>query len=178
MSSGWAMAANIAADFASVASLAFVGWQLRSLARQTKASTDAVQATAHLQTFTSAVGIDQFFVDHPDLRRHFYGHLDGAEEQKELQRIDATAEMLLDQFMMAATQIEHMSPELKQGWKRYVTHVVDRSPALQDFLDRNDDWYDLREHLAPARTAAPARGRRWRERSIRRVRGAHEARAA
>jgi hypothetical protein len=133
------------ATTASVISLLVVAWQLRSLAKQTKASTQTVRAAVHLTTFTSAVGIDTFFVDHPDLRESFYGRIDGPGEQATLQRIDATAEMLLDQFMMAATQIDHMSDDLREGWHRYTQHVWQNSPALQGFFRRHRDWYDLIE---------------------------------
>jgi hypothetical protein len=63
--------------------------------------------------------------------------------------------------MLAATRIEHMSPELRIGWRQYVRHVMDRSPALRDFYERNKEWYDLIDDIEnpPESATIPRQGR-------------------
>jgi hypothetical protein len=136
----WIAAATAAAGLASIIAVA---WQLHYLARQTRASTEAIRATGYLHTFLSAVEIDKYFAANPDLRELFYGRIAREGDQAQQQRIDATAEMLLDQFMLAALQIPQMSREVRVGWYRYMQYVARRSPPLIDFYMRVKNWYDL-----------------------------------
>ena len=111
----WVLVAEVATGFTSVASLLFVAWQLKALTRQTRSSTNALQAAASMHTFTSAIEIDRFFADRPELRRLFYGDLSGGTDELRQQSVDAVSKLLLDQFMLAAIQMDHMSPDLRIG---------------------------------------------------------------
>jgi hypothetical protein len=51
--------------------------------------------------------------------------------------------MLLDQFMVTYTQFAHMSRELQEGWRQYITHVITSSEPLFSFYERNKRWYAL-----------------------------------
>lgn len=140
--------ATIAAGLASVGSLLAVAWQLKSLARQTseaakqaKSSAQAIQASVYLTTQEKAMEIDRLFIDNPDLRARFYGPVPGRGDQSELQRTDATAEMLIDAYDLVIAHREFLPPTLTEGWSAYMDHMMTRSVALRDFWNRNRGWY-------------------------------------
>jgi len=89
--------------------------------------------------------IDQFFIEHPDLRPYLY---DGApipadypKGSPEYHRIMATVEMMLDFMECAYTQFELMPIHQRIGWIDYFVEVSETSPLLRQYVQDECDWY-------------------------------------
>ncbi|HEU5109235.1 MAG TPA: hypothetical protein VFT95_11890 [Micromonosporaceae bacterium] len=152
----WVGLATIGAAVASVVSLILVAWQIRSLAEQTResarqaqASTDALRATIYLAAQERAIDIDRYFAERPEFREAFYGRVEGEGDQIELQRLEATAEMLIDAFALVVSHRDLIPASITEGLRVYVTGLMQNSPRLADFWRRNRSWYPtISEFLA------------------------------
>jgi hypothetical protein len=153
----WTTIAAVAAGVGSIGSLVAVAWQLHSLALQTKeaarqaeASGAAVRASVYLTVQQTAIDLDRFFFEHPQLRAKFYGTISGAGTQDELQQADAAAEMVIDLFDMVTVHEMHMSDEAAAGWRAYIKAMTTDSEPLHGFWQRHKTWYGALRPLIDA----------------------------
>lgn len=145
----WAAIATVVAASASVVSLVFVGFQLRSLARQTlEQARQAAATTAAIQTSTyveiAKVQLDQnrFFAEHPDSRGYLYGAVKGRGSQEKLHRAEAVAEMFVDFVDLVVMCRGYLPHNMDDLWEEYVVDVMRRSDHVCDFWRKNRHWFD------------------------------------
>jgi hypothetical protein len=116
-----------------------------------------LRVQAYQATYESALSIDQFLVEHSDLRQYLYeGKALPENDPDELERISAAACMLLTFFEHVVGQKNSMSKAKWIGWKNYICDVYKTSPAVQYFLNKKEHWHseELKELLFRGRGAA------------------------
>jgi hypothetical protein len=139
--SQWAQWATVATGVASVISLVAVAWQVRSLAAQSRAQTEALSSSVYHMAHRTAFDVDQFFAENPQLRESFYGKVARSGRQHHLQQQDAAAEMIMDLFAMVGAQSAHMEKEMRRGWEVYINKMINQSSALHEFWEIGKEWY-------------------------------------
>lgn len=96
---------------------------------------------AYQAIYDSISGIDQFFVENPDLREYLYGDKALPEDPKDRERVIAAADMLITFFEHVLAQKKGFSPKVWNGFREYMCDAYNSSPALQYFLEQKGYWY-------------------------------------
>ncbi len=74
-------------------------------------------------------------------------------------RVQLICETLADFFESTYDQRASFEADDWQGWCSYMAQLYDESPALQEFLRRRADWYEVDEALAELSVRRIARSR-------------------
>lgn len=145
----WAAIATVAAGSASVLSLVFVGFQLRSLAKQTleqarqaAATTEAIHNSTYVEVAKAQFDQNRFLAEHPDLRVYLYGVAEGDGPQEELHKAQAAAEMFVDFVDLVVMQRDYLPHDMDKLWEKYVTDIMRTSGPVRDFWRSNRHWFD------------------------------------
>jgi hypothetical protein len=104
--------------------------------------------------------IHRVIVDHPNLRPYFYDKKCIASTDEHYGIIMTICEMVVDFYEGVSLQREHMPQDLVESWQRYCRDLCVRSPALQEYLRENRQWYSeelLRDLLFGAIMNAPSK---------------------
>jgi len=118
-----------------VIGFSFVFFQIHQAQRSLNGST-------HAAIYSQQHAINQLFVDHPELRKHFY-------ENVPCRPADPNHEILLPVSDMVADFFEHLMQQRKNlpetiwpAWERYMKYVYVNSPVLREHFVNNGSWYD------------------------------------
>jgi hypothetical protein len=141
--------AQVVAAVANVGSLIFVAWQVRGVGKQTEQMTEqsrqavaATRAAVNTNRQDSMMRLTEIFVDHPELRRRFYGPVPRTSaDELEDQRAAAVAEMFLDLMDTVFTDTNAMSDGEDDPWKAYFADMMRTSDTLRAFWTERRDWY-------------------------------------
>jgi len=116
-----------------------------------------LRVQAYQAIYESALSMDQFLIEHSDLRKYLYGRKALPDnDPDELERVSGAADMLLTFFEHVLGQKNSMSKAKWIGWENYISDVYKTSPAVQYFLNKKEHWYseELKELLFRGRGAA------------------------
>ncbi len=112
------------------------------LYRQLKDLKSSVRSTTYLNLYAQMIEIDRFFYAHPELKPYFYyGKEVGELDEKEMNRLNSVAEMMIDFFDMAYHQQECMPVETIEGFENYMKGVYKKSPVMAKFIGKNAAFY-------------------------------------
>jgi hypothetical protein len=130
-----ALAVALVGNFVLFLSVVLLGLQVRNGARATLASVYQAMNDDMLQ-------INHVFIDRPSLRPYFYGKQELTDESaEERQRIEATAELLINFTDNVLTQMRLLPSNLAEPWRTYFASVTTSSPVLRDFWKRRRETY-------------------------------------
>lgn len=139
--------------FAAAVIAIWQGYLLRKELQQSKRSTDA---DLYFRVHGAMRELNTFFIDRPELRPYFYENKRLPRSKRELDRLDATAEMLVD----LAESVVATGPGLggiSVDWNRYFAFLYKNSEVLRRHWSENSDYYpdSVREAFqAPSRASS------------------------
>ncbi|CAN2043493.1 hypothetical protein GMMP13_100034 [Candidatus Magnetomoraceae bacterium gMMP-13] len=84
--------------------------------------------------------IDQYFVEHPYLRKYFYEAEKLPNDPKELEKILAVADMLMTFFEHVSGNKENFSKTKRERLIIYMKEVY-RTPAMTLFMNKKKYWF-------------------------------------
>jgi hypothetical protein len=133
----WGQLGSAIAGLAAVAGLTFVGIQLRAGVQ--------VLLTSHFDATASTIrGLNQLFIDRPDMKPFIYGGMDIDDEQStEAALVETFAEMhtdFIDTELLRARTFGHVLSGLP-SFEPWIGDLFTQSPALCRFLVRRRSWY-------------------------------------
>ncbi len=127
---------EIVADVVSILGLPILIASIILLIRQ-------LRIQAYQGVYDNMLSIDQFLVEHPELREYLYESKPlPTSDPVEFNRIIAAADMMLTFFEHVAGHKENMSEAKWRGWEEYMLDVFNKSPAMQFFWRTKGYWYD------------------------------------
>ena len=138
-------------------SLILIFYQITQTSASLKASANADIKDAYASIGAFTLEVDKVFIEKPELRPYFYLGWDITEKDQHYHAVLATAEMQLDVFDAALTQLE-MKPEENAAemeaeamlWAKYFGKSFATSRVLCKRLADDKDWYreNLRKHAS------------------------------
>ena len=89
------------------------------------------------------VGVDQFFVQHSDLRPFFYEakSLEVPIDETLRRRVEAAAEMMSDCMANVFHQLPHFNREEAEAYGNFLKERYRTQPVLKRFVDETARWY-------------------------------------
>lgn len=126
-----------------ILSLLFLGRQSREVARQTRISNQTAGVAGVRDSLTHLHLVVQTFVEHPELRRYFYGGIDPPTDPGTLAQVETVAEMLadcLEASLEAGHTLDPFAPNLGK-WQDYSRDVLAKSPAMCALVAGHEEWY-------------------------------------
>jgi len=133
--------------FVALAALVALIVNLALLRGQNKTIASTLDVTAQAEIQTSFFQVSEIFIQHPELRPHFYEDEQAAAQLSRDDQLRAfvVAEMLLDVFD-AVTDAKKRLPKEDPVivWDRYIEDALRNSQFLRDYAIRRRDWYDTR----------------------------------
>jgi hypothetical protein len=136
-----------------------------AVARQLQITRKTIRITAFEHLYSRMNDIHRLFIEHPYLREYFYNSVAVPSDGESDPRICQAIEMIADFFQQVSLESEHMPPRVANGWKTYMSSVFETSPALREYLIRNQKWYTndflLFLCIVPHQQAKATSRRRW-----------------
>jgi hypothetical protein len=131
-------------------------WQGYLLRKELQHSQRSTNADLHFRVHSAMQELDKFFVDRPELRPYFYENKQLPRRKRELDQLDATAEMLLD-IAEGIVATGHGLGAISVGWNKYFTFLYKNSEALRKHWRENWDYYpdSVREAFQASSQASP-----------------------
>lgn len=133
-----------------IASTLLLWGQTRATVRQAEITTDLAGVEGLAQAIDRLHNVLGAFVEHPELRKHFYGGAPAPAEAEDLERAATIAEMLADVLASAISSATHLSPFTPHlvGWQDYAEYLLSNSPLLRDTVQAQPSWWpELQPHL-------------------------------
>jgi hypothetical protein len=128
---------SLAVAFVAAVVAIWQGYLLRKALQHSRRSTDA---DLHFRVHSVMQELDKFFIDRPELRPYFYDNKRLPRRKRELDRVDSTAEMLVDiAESIVATGGRYGAISL--GWNKYFASLYKNSEALRKHWTENWDYY-------------------------------------
>jgi hypothetical protein len=126
--------------------------------------TRSIHGQTYQRIYELMIGIDRFFIDHPELKGYFYPD---AEVRKEVtverDKLFSAAEMLIDYFDNVYHQKGSMPPGTFEGFLAYMCSIYQHSGVLRQYLDLSGrkSWYpkEFLDHLEGRSSGKSSRGR-------------------
>jgi hypothetical protein len=115
-------------------------WQGYLLRKELQHSQRSTDADLHFRVHNAMQELNKFFVDRPELRPYFYENKRLPRSKRELDRLDATAEMLLD-IAESIVATGHGLGAISLGWNKYFAFLYKNSEALRKHWRENWDYY-------------------------------------
>jgi hypothetical protein len=135
--------ADVVTSMGVVASLCFVAFQTRQLARQTKIRNGLASLSVRYNSLERLHAVQCILIDNPSLRPYFYsnkGRPDASTEEGA--RVLLVAEMIADAGDYGVMALEIMPPiEGYDGWRDYAAFILDNSPAVREVVSAHPKWY-------------------------------------
>lgn len=128
---------GLALAFAAAVAAIWQGFLIRKELRHSQRSTEA---DLHFRVHSAMQEVDAFFVDRPELRPYFYEDKRLPRSKRELDRLDATAEMLVDLAEGVVATVPRVGG-ISAGWNRYFTFLYKNSEVLRKHWRENSDYY-------------------------------------
>jgi hypothetical protein len=120
-----------------IVGFAFVCWQIWQAKRSLNASTYAA-------IYNQQHAINQLMIDHPKFREYFYAKIESPQNQEDRLKLLPMTEMFADFFEHLWLQRPHLPGHIWPAWVRYMRHVYQNSPVLQEHCRENASWYHPR----------------------------------
>lgn len=125
-----------------VITIGLLAWQTRAAAKQTQIANAMAGATVLFATSTNLNEVLRPFIDHPELRAHFYDKAPVPTDPLQASRVLTIAEMLGDALedglvshrLVPASESEH-------DWIDYCRYMRAHSPALDTMVDEHPGWW-------------------------------------
>lgn len=136
---------NVGADFTAVIAISAMFatlWQGILLRRQVRHGENLSRSQLYQQIAQQFIRLDEFFVDHPDLRPYFYADKLPPTDGPGRERVLATAELIADVAESCVATDDVLGATQAGGWDKYFRYVYNLSPALRQY------WQEL-GHLYP-----------------------------
>lgn len=104
----------------------------------------ALNGSTHTAIYAQMQGINQLFIEKPNLRKFFYDGYDFPKEatQEDKEAILPVADMLEDFFEHVTQQKENLPDKIWPAWVKYMRDVYNNSPTMRRHIAKNADWYD------------------------------------
>jgi heme/copper-type cytochrome/quinol oxidase subunit 2 len=119
--------------------------QNRTVVMQTRYALQSVESNVFSAVTTQNLAEDKVFIKYPEVRPFFYNGKKLSADDPLRQRVQATAEYLLDLFDSMCTQLKKY-PQLwrheKRAWEQNIIDMFAFSPVLCDYLEVNQHWYN------------------------------------
>lgn len=136
----------------------------------------AIRGASAQGAYALWVSIDQFLVQHPDLKPFLYGakSLDTQMDETLKRRVESASEMMLDAMANSFHQLPHFNPDEREAYGNFLKDRYQTQPALKQFVDENVQWYPnsfvsfLRSEIDWKINEAPAQ-----QRSVQQEAGSH-----
>lgn len=80
-------------------------------------------------------------LQHPELRKFFYGNAARPTDEELLSKLDTLSDMFFDFFELVLDEKPHIGVMKFSQWDEQLGMIFDRSPTLQVFLKRNEALY-------------------------------------
>jgi hypothetical protein len=124
--------------------------QNQVIVAQTKYTLESVESNVFGVITTQNLAADAMFINNPELRPYFYGGQAITEADPLYNKVEATAEYLLDYFDSLISQLRKYPLVWryeKESWEKTIVDMLCWSPVLCRYLDRHSEWYnnDLQE---------------------------------
>lgn len=113
-----------------VASLLFLGWQSRSVARQTRIANQTAVVACRFDALTLLQSVWRIFVEHPELRAYFYDGLEPPDDPLEDARVRTVAEIMADCLHAGLEAGRRLDP-YDGDWTDFRREMLRSSPALR-----------------------------------------------
>jgi hypothetical protein len=113
---------------------------LRTQLRDTRSTIRSASAQG---SYALWVGVDQFFVEYPELKPFFYEakSLEGPIDENLKRRVESAAEMMSDAMANVFHQMPHFTPEEAEAYGNFLKEQYQTQPALKQFIDETARWY-------------------------------------
>jgi hypothetical protein len=133
-------------------------WQGNLLRKELQHSQRSAKADLHFRVHNAMRELDMFFVDRPELRPYFYEDKRLPRSKRELDRLDATAEMLLDLAESVVATVPSLGIQVSVGWNRYFAFLYKNSAVLRKHWRDNSDYYpdSVRDAFQASGQASPS----------------------
>jgi hypothetical protein len=131
-------------DFLSVLALAI---SLVSIVLSVRYTVRGSKASAYDRATDLFLEIDRIFIEHPEMRAYFYGNEKVPAGDPVVQRVEATAELILDVFEWVWRRQEELVQRDQEGWCTYILDSLRGSSALLDFHQLHTSWHPAIESL-------------------------------
>ena len=103
---------------------------------------DSLKMQAYQGIYGKMINIDQFFMDHSNLKLYIYDGKDIADiSPDETEKVLSACEMLLDLFEESVGYRQFVTKEKWGGWEKYMQSIYEKSKAIKYFLNKNKGWY-------------------------------------
>lgn len=119
--------------------------QNRVIVTQTQYTLESVERNVFGVVTNQNLAEDAIFVRNPELRPYFYGGQDITKADPLYNKVQATAEFLLDYFESLTTQLRKYPlvwRHEKESWEKNIIDMLCWSPVLCRYIDRHRGWYD------------------------------------
>ena len=113
---------------------------LRAQLQHTRRTIGSASAQA---SYALWVSVDQFFVDHPDLRPFIYEarSLNTSMDENLRWRIESALDMYVDSMANLFHQLPNFNNEEAEAYGNFLKERYQTQPPLKRFLDDNARWY-------------------------------------
>jgi hypothetical protein len=113
------------------------------LQRQLRETGRTIESASIQGAYVVWVGIDQFFVQHPELRPFFYRAkpMDNSLDETLQRKVEAAAEMILDCMANVFHQFPNLGPEEREAYGNFLKDRYQTQPAFRQFVDEYERWY-------------------------------------
>jgi hypothetical protein len=131
-------------------------WQGSLLRKELQHSRRSTVTDLYFRVHSAMLEVDKFFVDRPELRPYFYENKRLPRSKRELDRLDATAEMLADLAESVVATVPRLEV-ISVGWNRYFAFLYKNSEVLRRHWRENSDYYpdSVREAFQAPRPSGP-----------------------
>ena len=119
--------------------------QNRVIVAQTKYTLESVQSNIFGVVTNQNLASDEIFINNPELRPYFYGGQDITEADPFYNKVQATAEYLLDYFESLTSQLRKYPlvwRQEKESWEKNIIDMFCWSPVLCRYMDGHREWYN------------------------------------
>lgn len=101
----------------------------------------SVRSAAHAAIYAQAADFRSHLVQHPHLRKYFFGGVEIAPGDREYDRAVTIAELFLNYLEHVVVTIDSFGRSNRGSLERFVRTSLARSPLLRERLERDRDAY-------------------------------------
>jgi hypothetical protein len=121
----------------------FVWHQLKVATGQAHNDHRTSQAATVEHLYCRMNEIHMMFLQYPALRGFFYNNrMPADDDSMELKtRVDIACELMADFFQQVFLEVELLPAGTAEGWRNYMTSVLNNSKVTRDYVERHRPWY-------------------------------------
>jgi hypothetical protein len=123
-------------------SLAFNGWQMHQLTKQTKLQNAIAGTSGAQQALQMLHGVLRMLFEQPELRSYFYDGRECLPSSTDRSRVLTVAEMLGDALEIGLQTTSSIKSTFAfDDWLDYTRFIIEHSPALRETVAAHPAWY-------------------------------------